>query len=73
MGSLFSLKWLNLLTSAAELEIELDRRQKIELRTVDLARPLDKPKIAEYQYRQIERGIKCVKTTMRFCRFAVLC
>ena len=52
----------NILTSAAELEIELDRRQKIELRSVELTKAFEKPKATEYQLRHIEKGISVCNT-----------
>ena len=43
-----------------ELEIELERRQKIELRSTELQKAFDKPKATEYQLKQIERGIQTI-------------
>ncbi|KAK3083422.1 hypothetical protein FSP39_022269 [Pinctada imbricata] len=39
-----------------ELEIELERRRKIELRSVELQRAFDRPKASDYELKQIERG-----------------
>lgn len=39
-----------------ELEIELDRRHKIELRTPELQKAFEKPRATEFQLKQIERG-----------------
>lgn len=39
-----------------ELEIELDRKRKIELKNVEFKRPFEIPKAADYELKQIERG-----------------
>lgn len=39
-----------------ELEIELDRKRKIELKNVEFKRPFEIPKSADYELKQIERG-----------------
>lgn len=41
-----------------ELEIELDRKRKIELKNVEFKRPFEIPKSADYELKQIERGKK---------------
>lgn len=42
-----------------ELEIELDRKRKIELKNVEFKRPFEIPKAADYEIKQIERGKEC--------------
>ena len=39
-----------------ELEIELERRRKIELRSVELQKAFEKPRATDYELKQIERG-----------------
>lgn len=41
---------------AAEMEIELERRRKIKLRSVELEKAFKKPKATEYELRQLERA-----------------
>ena len=41
---------------AAEMEIELERRRKIELRSVELEKAFKRPKATEFELRQIERA-----------------
>lgn len=46
-----------------ELEIELDRKRKIELKNVEFKRPFEIPKSADYELKQIERGKKKSEAT----------
>lgn len=48
---------LKLSFCSGELEIELERRKKIELRSVELDKALKKPKATEFELRQLERGL----------------
>lgn len=48
-----------------ELEIELDRKRKIELKNVEFKRPFEIPKSADYELKQIERG----KTNQKLLKF----
>ena len=49
--------YINVLTSTAELEVELDRRQRKELRSLELTKAFEKPKATEYELRHVEKGI----------------
>lgn len=42
---------------SGELEIELERRKKIELRSVELETAFKKPKATEFELRQLEKGM----------------
>lgn len=43
-------------TCTGELEIELERRRKIELRSVELEKAFKKPKATEYELHQLEKS-----------------
>ena len=47
---------MNLLCVTAEVEIEIERRKKLELRSAELSEAFKKPKATEFQLRQLELG-----------------